>query len=184
MIVQPLFNAPIHYTKSLGNLHTEPTCVDKAVVTGVYTFVGGEESPIDASWPIDSTGTGAVYGDWSLLVVENGTNILQVAERLGIVDHRIIYTRTYSKNTWSDWFENRTKIDVDDAISDTSTNPVQNKVVNQELNKKLNVLGGTMQGELKAQSNANYTSYQVRNMAFSTSASLPTGDGSVLGVYT
>ena len=181
MIVQPLFNAPIHYTKSLGNLHQEPTCVDKAVITGVYTFVGGTESPIDSSWSTEETS--AVYGDWSLLVVENGTNILQVAERLGITDRRIIYTRTYSDNAWSDWLENKTKIDIDDTLSDTSTNPVQNKVVNQELNKKLNVSGGTMKGELKAQSNANYTSYQVRNMAFSTSASLPTGNGSVLGVY-
>ena len=181
MIVQPLFNTPIHYTKSLGNLHQEPTCVDKAVITGVYTFVGGTESPIDSS--LSTEGTDVVYGDWSLLVVENVTNILQIAERLGVTDRRIIYTRTYSDNAWSDWLENRTKIDIDDTLSDTSTNPVQNKVVNQELNKKLNVSGGTMQGELKAQSNTNYTSYQVRNMAFNTSASVPTGNGSVLGVY-
>ena len=48
---------------------------------------------------------------------------------------------------------------------------------------KLDKSGDTMTGVLKAQSNTSYTTYQVRNIAFSTSASVPTGNGSILGVY-
>lgn len=178
MIIQPLFNAPIHYATSLGNLNTDNTCLNDATVTGVYSFEGGETKPIDS-------GT-TTTGQWALLVLENGNIILQIAERLGLTDKRIIYTRSYTNNTWSEWIENKSasEITCDDALSATSANPIQNKAVTQELNKKLNVSGGTMSGELKAQANTNYTSYQVRNMAFSTSASLPTGNGSVIGVYT
>lgn len=43
--------------------------------------------------------------------------------------------------------------------------------------------GGQLTGKLKAHPNADYTEYQVRNIAFGTSASLPTGYGSILGVY-
>ena len=43
--------------------------------------------------------------------------------------------------------------------------------------------GGTMTGKLVAQNNTEYTTYQVRNIALSTSASTPTGYGSLLGVY-
>lgn len=48
---------------------------------------------------------------------------------------------------------------------------------------KMDKSGGTMTGILQAQSNTAYTTYQVRNIAFSTSASVPTGNGSILGVY-
>lgn len=43
--------------------------------------------------------------------------------------------------------------------------------------------GGQMTGKLKAKANSDYTDYQVRNIALSTSASVPTGYGSILGVY-
>lgn len=43
--------------------------------------------------------------------------------------------------------------------------------------------GGTMTGKLYAQANNAYTTYQVRNIALSTSAAVPTGLGSILGVY-
>lgn len=48
---------------------------------------------------------------------------------------------------------------------------------------KVNKSGDTMTGKLVAQANANYTTYQVRNIALSTSAATPTGLGSLLGVY-
>ncbi len=48
---------------------------------------------------------------------------------------------------------------------------------------KLDRSGDVMGGKLIAQANTNYTTYQVRNIAFSTSASTPTGNGSILGVY-
>ena len=91
----------------------------------------------------------------------------------------------------------RTKIDsipvggltIDNAISNTSENPVQNKIIKAELDKYLPLTGGTVTGNLTvngkiiATANSDYTTYQVRNMALSTSASTPTGNGSLLGVY-
>lgn len=50
-----------------------------------------------------------------------------------------------------------------------------NNVVTQQKN--------TLTEKIIAQSNTAYTTYQVRNIAFSTSASVPTGNGSILGVY-
>lgn len=52
-----------------------------------------------------------------------------------------------------------------------------------DMTSKLDKTGGTMTGALIAQANTNYTTYQVRNIALSTSASTPTGNGSILGVY-
>ena len=78
---------------------------------------------------------------------------------------------------------------IDNAISDTSENPVQNKIIKAELDKYLPLTGGTVTGNLTvngkivATANSDYTTYQVRNMALSTSASTPTGNGSLLGVY-
>lgn len=43
--------------------------------------------------------------------------------------------------------------------------------------------GGTFTGPAYAQANTSYTTYQLRNIALSTSASTPTGNGSILGVY-
>lgn len=43
--------------------------------------------------------------------------------------------------------------------------------------------GGTFTGMVVGASNANHTAYQLRNIALSTSASTPTGNGSLLGVY-
>lgn len=52
-----------------------------------------------------------------------------------------------------------------------------------ELAGKLDKAGGSMTGVLKAQDNTEYTTYQVRNMALSTTAALSTGNGALLGVY-
>lgn len=83
--------------------------------------------------------------------------------------------------------------DCDAELSTTSENPVQNKVITAELNKKsptshthaayLPKSGGTMTGVLKAYTNTQYTTYQVRNIALNTSASTPTNTGDILGVY-
>ena len=43
--------------------------------------------------------------------------------------------------------------------------------------------GGTFTGKVVGQSNTDYTTYQLRNMALSTTAAVPTGTGSILGVY-
>ena len=78
---------------------------------------------------------------------------------------------------------------IDSAISNTSENPVQNKVIKAELDKYLPLAGGTVSGDLTVQgkivatANSEYTTYQVRNIAYSTNASNPTGNGSLLGVY-
>ena len=78
---------------------------------------------------------------------------------------------------------------IDNAISNTSENPVQNKIIKAELDKYLPLTGGTItggltvNGKIVATANSDYTTYQVRNMALSTSASTPTGNGSLLGVY-
>lgn len=177
MIIQPLFNTPVHYTTNLGNLNSDSTCLDKAIITGIYFFVGGDSYPNESE----------TSGDWALLVLENEAQILQVAERLGLTDSRIIYSRSYIGNIWSNWTKTGTSL-CDSELSTSSSNPIQNKVVAKEINNintnKLSLSGGTMTGQLKAQANTEYTTYQVRNMAFSTSASTPTGNGSVLGVYT
>ena len=43
--------------------------------------------------------------------------------------------------------------------------------------------GGTFTGKAYAQANTSYTTYQLRNIALSKSAATPTGNGSILGVY-
>lgn len=43
--------------------------------------------------------------------------------------------------------------------------------------------GGTFTGATYAQANTSYTTYQLRNIALSTSAATPNGNGSILGVY-
>ena len=129
---------------------------------------------------------------------------------LGTDSSREIYYREYCEAdagdgfTWSAWYEGGggSKVTCDTAISSTSENPVQNKVIAAALEgksnsghthaqyatttalaNKLDKSGGTLTGALVAQANTNYTTYQVRNIALNTSASTPTGNGSILGVY-
>ena len=73
----------------------------------------------------------------------------------------------------------------DDALSDTSYNAPQNKVVKAAVDTKMDKAGGEFTGAVKASTTAtaDYTSYQLRNIALSTTASTPTGNGSILGVY-
>ncbi len=80
--------------------------------------------------------------------------------------------------TWGD-----VAVTVDSALSSTSENPVQNKVIASAMNEKLSLTGGTMNGALVAQSSTDYSTYQVRNIAYSTSAATPTGNGNILAVY-
>ncbi len=145
------------------------------------------------------------------IAIDNPINTIQIIERLGTAldeQSRDIWYREYIYNNgswaWTSWYNGGGggKIECDTSLSTTSTNPVQNKVVATALNNKANSThthsnyltssditgkldksGGTMTGALTAQANTNYTTYQVRNIAFSTSASTPTGNGSILGVY-
>lgn len=61
---------------------------------------------------------------------------------------------------------------VNTLTSSSATQPLsanQGRVLNQSINNKLDVSGGTMTGPLVADSNANYTTGQVRNIYLSTS---------------
>ena len=70
-------------------------------------------------------------------------------------------------------------------IADVNTSHTHNEyATTTALNNKLDKSGGTLTGALTAQANTNYTTYQVRNIALNTTAATPTGNGSILGVYT
>lgn len=113
-------------------------------------------------------------------------------------------TYTYIEKGWdNNWHKLSTDTSVIDyELKNNSINPVANRVIFNALENKsdanhthsdyltsndivgkINKTGDTMAGELVAQSNTNYTTYQVRNIALNTSASTPTGNGSILGVY-
>lgn len=132
---------------------------------------------------------------WAAIQASTGQSLVEGSYWTKAIDIGISFD---DHNTAADAHENRfsqiaaqiqaaieaiPEITIDTAISSTSTNPVQNKVISAELDKKLPLSGGTMTGTLKAQNNTAYTTYQVRNIAFSTSASTPTGNGDLLGVY-
>ena len=73
----------------------------------------------------------------------------------------------------------------DSALSDTSDNAVNNKVVKVAIDTKMDKAGGKFTGEVRASvaAAASYERYQLRNIALSTTVSTPTGNGSVLGIY-
>lgn len=89
------------------------------------------------------------------------SHLFELELELGTSSESIVYFFYQTSFLWGQ---------LDRAVTTLSTN-------------KLNKFGDTLTGVLKAQSNTNYTTYQVRNIAFSTSASTPTGNGSILGVY-
>ena len=64
-----------------------------------------------------------------------------------------------------------------------SVSATQLSSVSSQLSNYMPMSGGTFTGQAKAQSNTAYTTYQLRNIALSTSAATPTGNGSILGVY-
>lgn len=64
-----------------------------------------------------------------------------------------------------------------------SVSAAQLSSVSSQLTNYMPKSGGTFTGQAKAQSNTAYTTYQLRNIALSTSAATPTGNGSILGVY-
>ena len=74
---------------------------------------------------------------------------------------------------------------VGSSISAAQLNSVSTQVgsVSSQLANYMPIAGGTFTGQAKAQSNTAYTTYQLRNIALSTSAATPTGNGSILGVY-
>ena len=171
MTIQNLFNSPIDYSKSLGDIRTTATCADTATSTGFYLFVGGTNSPTD---------TNGSY-NWVLQVMTDRIDVIQIAERINISTERIIYVRSYHNNTWTGWIKN--SVTCDDVLSTTSTNPIQNKPVTEAINTKFNTSGGTFTGKVVANSNTDYTTYQIRNIALSTSASTPANNGDLIGVY-
>lgn len=173
------------------SLNQDPNALDNIIEYGTYLFEG------TPTIPLPCTGSCA----WILRVYAPNPNneknitdfdnyIIQEAERLGTTadgtNSRVIAYREYTGREWSDWYEGGggSKVECDTSISTTSENPVQNKVIAAALNNKLNKSGGTLTGALTAQANTNYTTYQVRNIALNTTAATPTGNGSILGVYT
>ena len=187
----------------LGSLSSNSTLLDTVLATGMYIFIGTTTTPLACSsacaWvlrvyaPDSDNSSSANYSKY----------IIQEAEKLGTTadgtNSRLIAYREYNGTSWSAWYEGGGggKVECDTAMSNTSENPVQNKVIaaalanhthsqyatTAALSNKLDKSGGTLTGALVAQANTNYTTYQVRNIALNTSASTPTGNGSILGVY-
>ena len=187
----------------LGSLSSNSTLLDTVLATGMYIFIGTTTTPLACSsacaWvlrvyaPDSDNSSSANYSRY----------IIQEAEKLGTTadgtNSRLIAYREYNGTSWSAWYEGGGggKVECDTAMSTTSENPVQNKVIaaalanhthsqyatTAALSNKLDKSGGTLTGALVAQANTNYTTYQVRNIALNTSASTPTGNGSILGVY-
>ena len=96
-------------------------------------------------------GTGAT-GTWDISISGNALND---SEGNKIVD-------TYAKK--SD-IPTGSNITVDDALSATSTNPVQNKVVNGALNKKLSTDGGMVHGNVRVLGDIKATSLSIGDVA-------------------
>jgi len=193
----------------LGSLSSNSTLLDTVLETGMYIFIGTTTTPLTCSsacaWVL------RVYApdpDNSSSATNYSKYIIQEAEKLGTTadgtNSRLIAYREYNGTSWSAWYEGGGggKVECDTAMSTTSENPVQNKVIaaalagksdtnhthstyatTTALANKLDKSGGTLTGALVAQANTNYTTYQVRNIALNTSASTPTGNGSILGVY-
>ena len=187
----------------LGSLSSNSRLLDTVLATGMYIFIGTTTTPLACSsacaWvlrvyaPDSDNSSSANYSKY----------IIQEAEKLGTTadgtNSRLIAYREYNGTSWSAWYEGGGggKVECDTAMSNTSENPVQNKVIaaalanhthsqyatTAALSNKLDKSGGTLTGALVAQANTNYTTYQVRNIALNTSASTPTGNGSILGVY-
>lgn len=97
------------------------------------------------------TGTGAT-GIWQINISGNALND---SDGNKIVD-------TYAKK--SD-IPTGSNITVDDALSATSTNPVQNKVVNGALNEKLSTNGGMVHGNVRVLGNIKATSLSIGDVA-------------------
>lgn len=174
---------------------------NKILANGIYYFIGSHRSP---------TYGGYFSNHWILTVYASDDQryVLQIAERLGEDDPEFedsgVYFRHCNESVWTPWTERSGggNITCDSELSISSTNPIANNAVAEALNDKANAnhthsnyltsssitgkldkSGGTMTGTLTAQSNTNYTTYQVRNIALNTSAATPTGNGSILGVY-
>ena len=191
------------------SLNQNPNALDSFTKYGTYLFEGTATIPLpctdSCAWIL------RVYApnpDNEKNITYFDNYIIQEAEKLGTTadgtNSRVIAYREYNGREWSDWHEGGGggKVECDTAMSDTSENPVQNKVITAALaeksftghthsqyatttalTNKLDKSGGTLTGALVAQANTNYTTYQVRNIALNTSASTPTGNGSILGVY-
>ena len=113
---------------------TNSTTKSLVVMTGDKTATVLDEDNCNKYVP-KLDGTGAT-GTWDISISGNALND---SEGNKIVD-------TYAKK--SD-IPTGSNITVDDALSATSTNPVQNMVVNGALSKKLSTDGGTVNGDLE-----------------------------------
>lgn len=96
MIIQPLSNSPLDYNGNLGDVRTNTSCLNNIKDNGIYSFIGGTNSPTDTTGEYN----------WILNVYTDHTYVIQVTERTNIKNNtRIIFTRTYGTQ-WSDWTEN------------------------------------------------------------------------------
>lgn len=165
-------------SKLIGDIRTSSTILDNIFANGEYIVIGGESSLSDT--------TGTV--PWSIQVksYDDGYGI-QIAEKMTPSDSRLMFARFYSRSSssWSVWIEGGggSTVECDTELSNVSENPVQNKVVKASLDTKMPKSGGTFTGIVYAQANTSYTTYQLRNIALSKSSAVPTGNGSLLGVY-
>lgn len=88
---------------NLGDIRTNPTCLDQIFENGIYVFDGGATSPAD---------TNGTY-KWNLDVraCEDHSVVKQIAERMISGYNRIEYYRDYSSSTkeWTTFIESTSK---------------------------------------------------------------------------
>lgn len=72
-----------------------------------------------------------------------------------------------------------TKITIDSAISESSTNPVQNKVIKSELDKKFNKSGGQVDGNINVTGTVNPKSITFELASYQTTEIIPNNDPAV-----
>lgn len=82
----------------LGDLRTTPTLLDTVLDNGIYTFIGGTDSPTDNNGSYK----------WCLRVYSSDdcTSTEHIAERYILNDDkRKVFVRSRSSNTWTSWVE-------------------------------------------------------------------------------
>lgn len=72
-----------------------------------------------------------------------------------------------------------TKITIDSAMSESSTNPVQNKVIKSELDKKFNKSGGQVDGNINVTGTVNPKSITFELASYQTTEIIPNNDPTV-----
>lgn len=82
----------------LGDVRTTPTLLDTVLDNGIYTFIGGTDSPTDNNGNYK----------WCLRVYSSDdcTSTEHIAERYILNDDkRKVFVRSRSSNTWTSWVE-------------------------------------------------------------------------------